>query len=237
MSWMRSIFPVAITLILPLALGGCAGALVVGGLAAAGGAGYEAAQERGVKGTFDDFAIKNNIQTAWMEIKPPLPANLSVTVYEGRVLLTGTAANPEAKREAYRIASSTPGVRTVYDEIELGPTEGTWAVAKDAWITARLRSELVLDSHIRSDNYTIDTENGSVFLIGSARTQRELDRATQIARYVPDVKRVVSYVEIRPGAPVMAQPGPPPAPANARLPDDPVAVPRAPVEVEKLPRG
>src|ERR1700680_3168307 len=36
--------------------------------------------------------------------------------------------------------------------------------------TPTLRSELVLDSDIRSGNYTIDTENGSVYLIGSARS-------------------------------------------------------------------
>ena len=37
---------------------------------------------------------------------------------------------------------------------------------------------------IRSVNYTIDTANGSVYLIGSARTQTELDRATGVARNV-----------------------------------------------------
>src|SRR5438309_9739452 len=52
-------------------------------------------------------------------------------------------------------------------------------------MTARLRSEFMLDADIRSGgNYTIETENGSVYLIGSARSQAELDRATRIARYI-----------------------------------------------------
>jgi hypothetical protein len=93
-----------------------------------------------------------------------------------------------------------------------------------------VRSELVLDPDIRSGNYTIDTAGRSVYLIGSARSQAELDRATQIARYVPGVKRVVSYVEIRSGAPVAARPGPPPASASS----GPTSAPRAPVEVQKL---
>ena len=90
-------------------------------------------------------------------------------------------------------------------------------------------------SQVRSVNYTIDTVNGSVYLIGSARTQAELDRVTEAARNVPDVKRVVSYVEIRPGAPVAAQPGAPPPPASAQMPDAPPP-PRRPtaVEVQKL---
>src|ERR1700687_5795042 len=46
---------VALRLALPLALGGCAELLVVGGLGAAAGGGYAAAQERGVTGTIDDL--------------------------------------------------------------------------------------------------------------------------------------------------------------------------------------
>ena len=85
--------------------------------------------------------------------------------------------------------------------------------------------------HIRSVNYTIDTGNRSVYLIGSARTQAELDTGHAIARYVPGVKRVVSYVEIRPGRPVAAEPPPPPArrprtqsPPARRRTDDPIEV-------------
>ena len=62
--------PFAIVLAAPLALSGCAGALVVGGLAAAGGAGYEAASERGVNGSYDDFAIKSGIENAWNNADP-----------------------------------------------------------------------------------------------------------------------------------------------------------------------
>jgi hypothetical protein len=93
---------------------------------------------------------------------------------------------------------------------------------------------MILDPDIRSVNYTIDAENGSVYLIGSARSQDELDRATRVARYVPGVRRVVSYVEIRSGAPVAAGPAAPlPRPAN-RGPDVPSAAPSAPIEVQRL---
>jgi osmotically-inducible protein OsmY len=41
---------------------------------------------------------------------------------------------------------------------------------------------MMLDTNIRSGNYTIDTSNGTVYLIGSARTQAELELANRIAR-------------------------------------------------------
>jgi osmotically-inducible protein OsmY len=229
MNQLRPFFLFA-TLALPVALGGCPVA-IVGGLAAAGGAGYAANQERGVNGTFDDLTIKTNIQNAWMKVDPAMQRDFNITVYEGRTLLTGATTNPELKAQAKQIASQTPGVRVVYDEIEVAPSEGAWQSVRDTWIAAQIRSNLVFASQVRSVNYTIDAVDGSVYLIGSARSQAELERVTDAARKVPYVKRVVSYVEIRPGEPVAAEM---PAPARAQAPETPAAAPPTAVEVQKL---
>ena len=226
--------PVALllALLLPGALGGCAVALV-GGLAAAGGAGYAAGQERGVTGEIDDIATKNNVQMAMAAQKPPLPADIAVTVYDGKVLLTGTAASPEAKSRAAAAVRGAAGVKGVFDEIAVAPPVTPWRTTRDAWISTRLRTDLTFDGSVKSLNYTIETSNGSVYLMGSARTQGELDRAVAWARNIPDVNRVVSYVEIRPGAPVAAQAAVAPA-AGEAMPDQPAAAPTAPVEEHRL---
>jgi osmotically-inducible protein OsmY len=140
------------------------------------------------------------------------------------------------KTRAAQVASRTPGVRALYDEIEVAPPGSTWDGAKDAWITARLRSEMLLDPDMRSGNYTIDTSNGSVYLIGSARNQAELELATRIARYIPGVKRVVSYVELRGGAPLAERPtGSAWAPVGGSSGNTLGPAPRsAPIEVQKL---
>jgi osmotically-inducible protein OsmY len=228
----RRVFGTVLALAMPFVLGGCPAA-IVGGLAAAGGAGYAANQERGAGGSVDDFKIKTDIQNAWLKTNPLMQRDLSVTVYEGRTLLTGAAPTPEFKAQAKEVASRVPGVRAVYDEIEVAPSESAWESAKDTWITSRVRTELAFKPDIRSVNYTIETVNKSVYLIGSARSQAELDIATNAARTTPDVKRVVSYVEVRPGMPVAAKPGTP-APANAPSSAAPAAAPATPVEVEKL---
>jgi len=217
-------------------LSGCPLA-IVGGLAAAGGTGYAANQERGVGGTASDFSIKTNIQTALAKSNPEMAAHVDVTVYEGRALLTGSAPDPQIKAQAAEVARGIPGVRTVYNEVEVAPTETVWNSTKDAWITSRVRSNLVF-SNVRSVNYTIETVDQSVYLIGSARSQAELDHATDLARNVPGVKRVVSYVEIRPGEP----PGSPqqmgsasnPSAAAPPGPDAAAPAPTTPVEVQKL---
>ncbi|HEX3954549.1 MAG TPA: BON domain-containing protein [Stellaceae bacterium] len=233
MSRLHGVVALACLATLPVGLSGCVGVVVAGGLAGAAVGGYAAGQERGVNGSVSDFTIKTNIETALTQTDPHLQMGVSATVYGGRVLLTGRVDTPQMKATADRIAGGTNGVRALYDEVQVAAAETPWDDTKDAWITAQVRSQMIVDPAIRSVNYTIDAANGSVYLIGSARSQTELDRATRIARYVPGVKRVVSYVEIRSGEPVAAVPQS--APMASPMSDQPgAAAPRAPIEVQKL---
>lgn len=236
MTEFRTVICLVSAIALPVALGGCPLA-IVGGVAAAGGAGYAANQERGVGGTFNDFKVKTDIESAWIQANPVLQKDFDVTVYEGRVLLTGNAPTPELKAQAQQLASDVKGVRTVYNEIEVAPTESAWNSTKDAWITSRIRTNLMFNGHIKSDNYTVETVDRSVYLIGSARSQAELDDATNMARYVPGVKRVVSYVQIRPGVPPGSGPAAatsPSAPGEPEAGAPAAAAPTTPVEAQKL---
>ena len=155
-----------ITLTLPLAFGGCAGALLVGGLAGVAVGGYAAAQERGVAGAVSDLHIETNVESVFAATHPGLKDGITTTVYQGRVLLTGTVPTPQMKTRAVEVASRVSGIKALYDDIEVAPSRAAWDATNDAWITARIRSELMLDPDIRSGNYTIDTQKGSVYLIG-----------------------------------------------------------------------
>ena len=184
------------------------------------------AQERGADGLASDFAITTDIRQALARTDPRLDAAVTVTVYDGRVLLTGQVAG--AGNEDGGGPGSPGKTRACARSMTRSRCAGNdtfWDDAKDTWIGTQVRSEMVLDPDIRGVNYMIQTENGSVYLIGMARTQRELERVTDIARRVRGVKRVVSYVEVRPGAPIAAsgpggfRPAPPPHAAAGRRSD------------------
>ena len=71
----------------------------------------------------------------------------------------------------WRIRTALPQKRAAWlDEIEVAPPGSIWDSARDTWLTTQIRSEMVVDTRIRSVNYSIETANGSVYLIGSART-------------------------------------------------------------------
>ena len=135
---------------LPLTLGGCAGAMLVGALAGAAGGGYAAAQERGVDGAVSDLQIETKLESAFAAADPGLNEGITTTVYQGRVLLAGTVATPQMKASAAEIASHVSGIKALYDDVELAPRRAAWDAGKDAWITAQMRSELMLAPDIRS---------------------------------------------------------------------------------------
>jgi osmotically-inducible protein OsmY len=184
-----------VVMALPLlaALGGCAGLAVSAGATVA----TAAAEERGVKGAANDLAIAAAVTALWVKNAPGLVADLDVTVSEGRVLLTGTVANPKRRLEAVRLAWRASGVKTVLNEIEVRGSEGISGYARDGWITAQLVSRLSFDRSVHYINYTIETVNRIVYLMGIAQDQAEIDRITSHARQVRYVRQVVSHVRLK----------------------------------------
>lgn len=176
----------------PFLLGGCAGALVGAGATA----GIAAAQEGGVKRAWSDAQIQAEINKLWFEYDVDTFAKLDLTVNQGRVLITGVVQNPEARVEAVRLAWKPKGVKQVINEIRVAKSEGITGFARDTWITSRLRAAITFNRDIQSINYSIETVQGTVYLMGAAQNQRELNRVIEIARTIPDVKQVVSYVKV-----------------------------------------
>jgi osmotically-inducible protein OsmY len=203
-----------------LSLGGCI-------LAAAGagvGGGYALTQERSFSDTAKDAGIHALIAQAWKKSNLKMSEDLDTTVYEGRVLITGTVPSEDWRADAVKLTWQADGVKEVYDEIQVGPEEGFMQDMGDTTVTSKLKAQLVGDGDVKSINYTVTTVKGVVYVIGSARSQAEMQRVVDHARNIANVRRVVSYVRVRTGEAPKAQTAsgsPPPggAPASAPVSD------------------
>lgn len=175
------------------------------GLAAGAGAtlGIAAAKEGGVTSAASDLRIKAMISEKWFSYDVDTFRKLSMTVDQGRVLITGVVQNPDHRVEAVRLAWQVDGVKQVINEIRVADSEGVSGFVRDTWITTRLRTALTFEKNVQSINYSIDTVAGTVYLMGVARNQQELDSVIAIARTIPNVKQVISYVKPA-GQPVQA---------------------------------
>ena len=175
-------------------LGGCAGA-VVGGAAAVGTAAY---QERGVQGVARDIATAPKVRPALVNAGEAYVSGVGVEVDEGRVLLTGALADEKMRATAVDLAWKAEGVKDVINEIQLHPSS-LRDLAKDSWITTQLQSKITFDKQVLAINYSIETVNGIVYLIGIAQSQGELDRVIAHARGIDYVRQVISHVRVKKG--------------------------------------
>lgn len=183
-------------------------AMIVGLMALSGcvplaiGAGTETAvvvaQERSVGDAVDDAGVLLKIKNLYAKNNSQdLIFNVEVKSVEGRVLLTGNVDKPETQVDAVRLAWQVPGVKEVINEIQLSNQSGFANYAQDVWISTQVRSRLLLTKNVRSVNFSVITVNQTVYLMGIAQDQGELDRVTSVASTTGSVKRVISYVRLK----------------------------------------
>jgi osmotically-inducible protein OsmY len=164
-------------------------------------------------------------------------AHINITSFNRQVLLTGEVPSEQAKQTAEQIVQRVDNVKGIVNELAVLPNTTLVQRSSDTLITGKVKASFVDDRDLSISAFKVVTERGVVFLMGRV-TQREADRATQIARTISGVQRVVRIFEFitedelrrmlptlggRPAAPVPA-----PAPAPAPVPAAPPAATPAP---------
>ena len=190
----RIVAVVAMVVLAAGALGGCAG-VVIGGGAAVGTAAY---QERGVRGVARDLATATKLRTKLLDAGEAYVTGVGIEVYEGRVLLTGTLEKEPMRAAVVKLAWKMEGVKDVINEIQIGQSS-LRDIARDSWITAQLKTKITFDKKILAINFSIETVNGIVYLIGIAQDQGELDRILTHGRGIDYVRRIISHVRVKKG--------------------------------------
>jgi osmotically-inducible protein OsmY len=167
--------------------------LVVGGAAAAG-VGMVATDRRSSGAQVDDQAIELRGGARVREI-----ANdnmyVSITSFNRQVLLTGTVGSEADKRRVEDVVRRVDNVRSVVNELVVGPPSTFQERSNDTFITGKVKASLLDAKDLFANSFKVVTERGTVYLLGIA-TRRETDRATDIARGVSGVTKVVRVVEI-----------------------------------------
>ncbi len=165
--------------------------VAVGGAAAAG---VVVAEERSVEDAVSDAGIKLAIVDKLLQESESLFTDVSTTVIEGRVLVTGAVASQADKDRVAELIWSVKSVKAVLNELQLEDEINNSSTSDDVWITTSLKSRLLRDIGIKHINYSVDTVNRVVYLIGIAQDEAELRRVMLQARDISGVRRIVSHV-------------------------------------------
>ncbi|WP_417469202.1 BON domain-containing protein [Maricaulis sp.] len=152
--------------------------------------------ERSIGRELDDTNASLSIKAAMLRSEGFALDGVDVEVTEGIALLTGTVPREDDRMMAECLAWSSVAVRSVANEIGVGPSNGLRDRSRDAWITQRVRAQLLSDRDVRSVNFNVETYAGRVYLLGVARSRGELERASAHAALVGGVVEVISYVRV-----------------------------------------
>lgn len=124
-------------------------------------------------------------------------AHINVTCDNGIVLLTGEAADADIRNRIAKLASTTDGVKKVFNFIEVGPNSEPSVRTNDSLLSARIKAALAGIRHIPGYDATrikVVTENSVVYLMGLVHPGGA-NLAIEVTRREPGVHKVVTLFE------------------------------------------
>ena len=120
--------------------------------------------------------------------------SLSVVSFNRIALVTGYVPDEATKAEAARLVSSIENVRNSLNEVVVGLPPSIRTYGSDTILTIRVKASMLEAKDLQAQVIKVYTESSTVFLMGIV-TEREANRAADIASRVSGVRRVVRAFE------------------------------------------
>ena len=122
-------------------------------------------------------------------------ARVNITSYNRQVLLTGEAPTAQDKQLVEQTVARVENVRAIVNELSVIGNASLSQRSADALVTGKVKARLVDAKDVYATAFKVVTERGTTYLMGRV-SQREADRATEIARGTDGVQRLVRVLEI-----------------------------------------
>jgi len=121
--------------------------------------------------------------------------HINVTSYNRIVLVTGEVPSEADKDAVGKAVGAIENVSSVVNELEVAGNSSLTSRTSDATITTRVKAAFVDKKDMQANAIKVVTERGNVYLMGRV-SEREADRAAEVARDVGGVLKVVRVFEI-----------------------------------------
>ena len=120
--------------------------------------------------------------------------HIAIATFDHILLLVGQTTTEAQRATAYQLVSSVKNVSRVYNEITIEQPTSSWQRSQDAWITTKIKTEMLAKPGLHSTQIKVVTENSVVYLMG-VLSPHQAELATNIARRADGVKEVVKVFE------------------------------------------
>ncbi len=169
---------------------GCA-PLIVGGAMVGGG--MVALDRRTSGAQVEDQAIELKALSRVRELATL--GNVSATSYNRMLLITGEVPKDADRATVEQALSRIENVRSVVNELAVAANSSLSARSNDSILSAKVKAQFVDARDLQANAFKVVSERGVVYLMGRV-TDREANRAAEVARTVPGVQKVVRVFEL-----------------------------------------
>ena len=142
----------------------------------------------------DDTIMQKNLVARLTLTEKKYFLMIQVEILDGRIFLTGKVNEPEEKIKITKMAWETKGVRSVKNAITIKGQSNFKSTAKDILITSQLRTALIFNNIVKSNNYTLETINKKIYIFGIAMNNEEKKEVIAEAKNIYDVDIVVPTI-------------------------------------------
>ena len=167
---------------------------IIGGVGAI--AFSSSAQEKGLGTSINDKVIYVKLRNAIYDWNPSVSENLSLSVDNGSILVTGKLKNIDTKVQLTKIIWEINGVKEVNNKVQITETNDFKNIAKDLASLGEIKARLMASKELNSLNYSIDVVNNIAYISGIASSEEEISIVTQIAQQAKFIKEVQNFVKI-----------------------------------------
>lgn len=180
-------------LIIILNLQSCASP-IIGGVGAI--AFSSSAQEKGLGTSINDKVIYVKLRNAVYDWNPSVSENVSISVDNGSILVTGKLKNIDTKIQLTKILWKIHGVKEVNNKVQISETNNFKNIAKDLASLGEIKAKLMASKKLNSLNFSIDVVNNIAYISGIASSEEEISIVTQIAQEARFIKEVQNFVKV-----------------------------------------
>ncbi|HGY9624747.1 TPA: BON domain-containing protein [Pseudomonas putida] len=151
---------------------------------------------RTIGSKIDDSLIETKVSVNIAKANADLDkgSHIVVSSYNGIVLLAGQTPRADLKSLAEQTAGQVQRVKKVHNELQVMQPSSILARNNDAWLTTKIKAQMLGDANAPSTRIKVITENGIVYLLGLV-TQQEANAATNVVQGVSGVQKIVKLFE------------------------------------------
>ncbi len=145
--------------------------------------------------SFDDSRNESLAKKLIDQASPALKdAHISVTSYNGVVLITGQVPSEDLIPLATKQVEPLRNVKRVHNELVVAGPTSFISRTNDSYLTGVVKSRMAASEDTDASRIKVVTENGAVYMMGLV-TRQEADAAVNLVRGIQGVQKIVKVFD------------------------------------------